>query len=88
MALLDTRAVPEAGDVAKFLHTEDVALHVFQQPTDCAVSLLLPVGDPSVLKDVQLGTALVLLSAAIYCLSAFVKTFSRLRAQRIVYKED
>ena len=80
--------VSEESDVAEFLHTEDVTLHVFQRSTDCVVSLLLPVGDPSVVKDVQLGTAVVLLSAAIYCLSAFIKTYRRLGAQRIVYKED
>jgi len=75
-------------DIAKFLHTEHVALRVFQKPTDCAVSLLLPVGDPGVVNDVQLGTAVVLLSAAVYCLFAFIKTSGRLRAQRMVYKED
>jgi len=81
--------VSDVGDIAKFLHTEDVSLHVFQQSTDCVLSLLLPVGDPTVVKDVQIGTAVVLLSAAVYCLSAFIKTFSRLKAQRIiVYKED
>jgi hypothetical protein len=67
--------VSGVDDIAKFLRTEDVTLRVFQRSTDCAVSLLLPVGDPSVLKDVQLGTALVLLSAAVYCLFAFIKTF-------------
>ena len=78
----------EADDIAKFLHTEHVTLRVFQKPTDYTVSLLLPVGDPSVMDDVQLGTAVVFLSAAIYCLSAFIKTFSRLKAQRMVYKGD
>lgn len=66
----------------------DVTLHVFQESADCAVSLLLPVGDSSVLEDVQLGTAVVLLSAAAYCLLAFIKAFRRLRAQRIVHKEN
>ena len=78
----------EVDGIADFWRMEDVTLHVFQQSVDCAVSLLLPVGDPSVLKDVQLYTALVLLFAAVYCLSAFIKAFRRLRAQRIVYKED
>jgi len=80
--------VPEVADVSEFLRVEDVTLHLFQRSTDCAVSLLLPVGDPSVLKDVQLGTAVVLLLAALYCLSAFIKTFSRLGAQKVEYKED
>lgn len=78
----------EVDDIAKFLRTGDVTLHDFQRSTDCVISLLLPVGDPSVLKDVQLGTTLVLLSGAVYCLSAFIKTFRRLSAQSIVYKED
>ena len=78
----------EADDIAKFLQTEHVTLRVFQKPTDCIVSLLLPVGDPSVMNDVQLGTAVVLLLAAAYCLSAFIKTSSRLGAQRMVYKRD
>ena len=78
----------DVDDTVKFLRTEDVTLHVFQKSTDCAVSLLLPVGDPNALKDVQLGTAVVLLSTAAYCLSAFIKAFRRLRAQRIVYKEN
>jgi len=80
--------VSEVADVSEFLHVEDVTLHLFQRSTDCDVSLLLPVGDPGVLKDVQLGTAGVLLLAAFYCLSAFIKTFRRLRAQKIEYKED
>ena len=80
--------MPKADEIAKFLHTEHVTLRVFQKPTDCIVSLLLPVGDPSVTNDVQLGTAIVLLSAAVYCLSAFVKTSTRLRAQRMIYKGD
>lgn len=84
----DSRAVLEVDDIVHFLRTEDLTLHVFQQSTDCAVSLLLPVGDPGVLKDVQLGTAVVFLSTAAYCLYAFINTFSRLRAQLIVYKED
>ena len=88
MLLDDAPAASEAGDIAKFLHTEDVTLRIFQQSTDCVASLLLPVGDPSVVKDVQFGTAVVILSAAIYCLSAFIKTFRRLREQRIEYKED
>ena len=78
----------DVDDIAKFLRTEDVTLHVFQKSTDCAVSLLLPVGDLSVLKDVQIGTAFVLLSTAAYCLYTFIKAFRRLRAPRIVYKED
>jgi hypothetical protein len=80
--------VSEVVDTAMFLNTEDVTLHLFQRSTDCSPSLFLPVGDPSALKDVQLGTALVLLSAAAYCLSAFIGTFRRLRAQRIVYKDN
>jgi len=78
----------EADDIATFLHAEHVTLRTFQKPTDCTVSLLLPVGDPSVMNDVQLGTAVVLLSAAVYCLFTFIKTSSRLRAQRMVYKGD
>lgn len=81
--------VLEADVITKFLRTEDIALQVFQRSAYCTVSLLLPVGDPSVIKDVQLGTAVVLMAAAIYCLFAFIKTSVRLRAQRIlVYKED
>ena len=78
----------DVDGIAGFLRTEDVTLHVFQKSTDCTVLLLLPVGDPSVLKDVQLGTAVVLLSTAAYCLCAFIKTFRRLKAQSIVYKEN
>jgi len=78
----------EVDGVAEFLRTEDVTMQVFQQSNDCALSLLLPVGNPAVLKDVQLGTTIVLLSAAIYCLCAFTRTFRRLTAQGIVYKED
>jgi len=76
------------GEIAKFLRTEDITVQVLQQSTDCALPLLLPVGDPGALKDVQLGTTVVLLLAAFYCLSAFIRTFRRLRAQRVVYKED
>lgn len=85
----NSKPVSEIADVSEFLHTKDITLQLFQRSTDCALSLLLPVGDPSVLKDVQLGTTLVFLSAAIYCLSAFIMTFHRLRrAQRIIYKEE
>jgi hypothetical protein len=84
----DSQAISDVDEIATFLRTKDVILHVFQKSTDCAVSLLLPVGDPNVLKDVQLGTAVVLLSMAAYCLSAFIKAFRRLRAQRIVSKEN
>jgi hypothetical protein len=84
----NSQPVSEEADISEFLHTKGITLHLFQRSTDCAPSLLLPVGDPSVLKDVQLGTALVLLSAAVYCLSAFIGTFRRLTIQRIAYKED
>lgn len=89
MALLgNPQTVSEVTDISEFLHAEDITLHLFQQSTDCTLSLLLPIGDPTVLKDVQLGTAVVLLSAAVYCLSAFIMTFRRLRVQRIAYKDD
>lgn len=88
MLLGDSRAVSEVAAVSEFLRVEDVTLHLFQRSTDCTASLLLPVGDPGVLKDVQLGTTVILLLAAIYCLSAFIKTFRRLRAQKVEYKED
>lgn len=82
------RPASEVADISEFLHAEDVTLQLFQQSTDCTLSLLLPVGDPSVLNEVQLGTTIVLLSAAFYCLSAFIKTFRRLRAQERTDKED
>lgn len=89
VTLLDNpQPVSEVADISEFLHAEDSMLHLFQPSTDCSPSLLLPVGDPSVLKDVQLGTALVLLSAAVYCLSAFIRTFRRLSVQRIACKEN
>lgn len=78
----------EIEGVAKFLQAEDATLHFFQKSTDCTASLLLPVGDPRVLKDVELGTVGALLVAAIYCLIAFIRTFRRLKTQRIVYKEE
>lgn len=55
----------EVDGIVDFWRTEDVALRVFQQSADCAVSLLLPVGDPSVLKEVQLYAALVKAEAAL-----------------------
>ena len=84
----DSQLASEAAAISEFLHAEDVTLHLFQQSTDCGLSLLLPVGDPSILKDVQLGTAIVLLLAVVYCLSAFIKTFRRLKAQRMAHKEE
>lgn len=83
-----SQVTPEAGEFSGFLPAGGVTPHPFQEPASCPVSLHLPVGDPCALKDVQLGTALVLLSATIYCLSAFVKTFLRLRTQTTVDKED
>ena len=87
-SLDNSQLVPEVAGISEFMHVEDVTLHLFQQSTDCDLSLLLPVGDPSVLKDVQLGTAVVLLSTAVYCLSAFIKNFLRLGVQRKGHKED
>ena len=88
-ALLDTsQPVSEVTGISEFLPAEDATVFLFQQSSDCTPSLLLPVGDPSALKDVQLGTAVVLISTALYCLSAFIKTFIRLRRQRPAYKVD
>jgi len=84
----NSQPLSEVAAISEFLHAEDVMLHLFQQSADCTLSLLLPVGDPSALKDVQLGTTVVLLSAAVYCLSAFIKTFRRLRVQRTAHKKD
>lgn len=87
MFLGDSQGNLGAEDVAPFLHMKDLTLHLFQQSTACAVPLLLPVGDPSVLKDVQLGTIVVLLSMAFYCLSSFINTFRRLETQERACKE-
>ena len=84
----DSQTASELAEIANFLQLEDVTLRFFQESTNCAASLILPVGDPGALEDVQLGTALVLLSAAVYCLSAFIKTFLRLKTSKIVCKED
>ena len=87
MFLADSRGDLGPEDVAPFLPMKDVTLHLIQQSTVCAVPLLLPVGDPSVLKDVQLGTTVVLLSIAVYCLSSFIDTFRRLGTQEIACKQ-